>query len=248
MWLSWMICDDFILAGTDKRVSVGEVFSSNRCWNYVFEEAVKDDDGMTEMNKCRIQAWQILKRNVEILCHCKGSKRRVLNLYQFCIKNKNAGFKVKEVYGEFEKMLKQMEMENQKMQFCSFVPIWNENCDEPGLLKNGRSLDMHCKDQRERREEEGADVPPHPAADSRARGVRFLLISLALFSLFLSGDAAAADHSRFGLLCCRTFAMHPHPDDKQRARLSRELGLDSRQIKFWFQNRRTLMKASYLPS
>ncbi|KAG6528035.1 hypothetical protein ZIOFF_010173 [Zingiber officinale] len=45
-----------------------------------------------------------------------------------------------------------------------------------------------------------------------------------------------------------TFAMHPHPDDKQRARLSRELGLDSRQIKFWFQNRRTLMKASYLPS
>ncbi|XP_042460251.1 homeobox-leucine zipper protein ROC8-like [Zingiber officinale] len=40
-----------------------------------------------------------------------------------------------------------------------------------------------------------------------------------------------------------TFAMHPHPDDKQRARLSRELGLDSRQIKFWFQNRRTLMKA-----
>ncbi|KAL8150532.1 hypothetical protein V2J09_020340 [Rumex salicifolius] len=35
----------------------------------------------------------------------------------------------------------------------------------------------------------------------------------------------------------------PHPDDKQRLRLSQELGLTPRQIKFWFQNRRTQMKA-----
>ncbi|OAY81059.1 Homeobox-leucine zipper protein ROC8 [Ananas comosus] len=35
----------------------------------------------------------------------------------------------------------------------------------------------------------------------------------------------------------------PHPDEKQRMHLSRELGLEPRQIKFWFQNRRTQMKA-----
>ncbi|KAF3663947.1 Homeobox-leucine zipper protein ROC2 [Capsicum annuum] len=34
----------------------------------------------------------------------------------------------------------------------------------------------------------------------------------------------------------------PHPDDKQRKELSRVLGLDPLQIKFWFQNKRTQMK------
>lgn len=34
----------------------------------------------------------------------------------------------------------------------------------------------------------------------------------------------------------------PHPDDKQRKALSRELGLEPLQIKFWFQNKRTQMK------
>ncbi|XP_009611623.1 homeobox-leucine zipper protein HDG2-like isoform X1 [Nicotiana tomentosiformis] len=34
----------------------------------------------------------------------------------------------------------------------------------------------------------------------------------------------------------------PHPDDKQRKELSRELGLEPLQIKFWFQNKRTQMK------
>ncbi|XP_008240378.1 PREDICTED: homeobox-leucine zipper protein HDG11 [Prunus mume] len=37
----------------------------------------------------------------------------------------------------------------------------------------------------------------------------------------------------------------PHPDEKQRLLLSRELGLAPRQIKFWFQNRRTQMKAQH---
>ncbi|XP_066320681.1 homeobox-leucine zipper protein ROC8-like [Miscanthus floridulus] len=37
----------------------------------------------------------------------------------------------------------------------------------------------------------------------------------------------------------------PHPDENQRAALSRELGLEPHQIKFWFQNRRTQMKAQH---
>ena len=37
----------------------------------------------------------------------------------------------------------------------------------------------------------------------------------------------------------------PHPDEKQRMQLSMELGLAPRQIKFWFQNRRTQMKVSH---
>ncbi|CAK9327339.1 unnamed protein product [Citrullus colocynthis] len=35
----------------------------------------------------------------------------------------------------------------------------------------------------------------------------------------------------------------PHPDDKQRKQLSRELGLEPLQVKFWFQNKRTQIKA-----
>ncbi|WOL02611.1 homeobox-leucine zipper protein ROC8-like [Canna indica] len=41
------------------------------------------------------------------------------------------------------------------------------------------------------------------------------------------------------------FKVCPHPDEKQRMKLSRDLSLEPRQIKFWFQNRRTLMKAQH---
>ncbi|KAJ8479264.1 hypothetical protein OPV22_022991 [Ensete ventricosum] len=41
------------------------------------------------------------------------------------------------------------------------------------------------------------------------------------------------------------FKACPHPDEKQRMKLSRDLGLEPRQIKFWFQNRRTLMKTQH---
>ncbi|KAG9145399.1 hypothetical protein Leryth_008320 [Lithospermum erythrorhizon] len=37
----------------------------------------------------------------------------------------------------------------------------------------------------------------------------------------------------------------PHPDDKQRKELGRRLGLEPLQIKFWFQNKRTQMKAKH---
>lgn len=45
-----------------------------------------------------------------------------------------------------------------------------------------------------------------------------------------------------GCVGFRLFKDCPHPDEKQRLQLSRELGLAPRQIKFWFQNRRTQMK------
>ncbi|TYI78000.1 hypothetical protein E1A91_D06G180600v1 [Gossypium mustelinum] len=37
----------------------------------------------------------------------------------------------------------------------------------------------------------------------------------------------------------------PHPDDKQRKELGRDLGLEPLQVKFWFQNKRTQMKAQH---
>ncbi|KAL7099970.1 hypothetical protein ACP275_09G119800 [Erythranthe tilingii] len=39
------------------------------------------------------------------------------------------------------------------------------------------------------------------------------------------------------------FKESPHPDENQRLQLSKQLGLHPRQVKFWFQNRRTQIKA-----
>ncbi|KAI5076470.1 hypothetical protein GOP47_0008535 [Adiantum capillus-veneris] len=43
----------------------------------------------------------------------------------------------------------------------------------------------------------------------------------------------------------RVFKECPHPDEKQRLELSRDLKLDPRQVKFWFQNKRTQVKAQH---
>lgn len=45
-----------------------------------------------------------------------------------------------------------------------------------------------------------------------------------------------------GCFCFSLFKECPHPDEKQRLELSRRLSLETRQVKFWFQNRRTQMK------
>jgi homeobox-leucine zipper protein len=45
----------------------------------------------------------------------------------------------------------------------------------------------------------------------------------------------------------RVFRESPHPDEKQRQQLSQELGLSARQVKFWFQNRRTQIKVTASP-
>lgn len=48
------------------------------------------------------------------------------------------------------------------------------------------------------------------------------------------------------LFWCSFFKECPHPDEKQRLELSRRLGLETKQIKFWFQNRRTQMKVKFV--
>ncbi|GMG99550.1 hypothetical protein Nepgr_001390 [Nepenthes gracilis] len=53
-----------------------------------------------------------------------------------------------------------------------------------------------------------------------------------------SCDGAA----HFALRRWRFFKECPHPDESQRRQLARELGLEPRQIKFWFQNKRTQTK------
>lgn len=50
------------------------------------------------------------------------------------------------------------------------------------------------------------------------------------------------DSKRWFVCFLRLFKECPHPDEKQRLELSRRLSLETRQVKFWFQNRRTQMK------
>lgn len=53
-------------------------------------------------------------------------------------------------------------------------------------------------------------------------------------------------HSAFQIQQMESFFKEcPHPDEKQRQELGRALKLSPRQVKFWFQNRRTQMKAQH---
>lgn len=66
----------------------------------------------------------------------------------------------------------------------------------------------------------------------------FLLTYMYTFSLWIDFD--------FCGFYVSFFKECPHPDDKQRKELGRELGLEPLQVKFWFQNKRTQMKVDSL--
>ncbi|THG13084.1 hypothetical protein TEA_029730 [Camellia sinensis var. sinensis] len=59
----------------------------------------------------------------------------------------------------------------------------------------------------------------------------------------ISSESASEDINVSSANYCWFFKECQHPDDNQRRQLSRELGLESKQIKFWFQNKRTQTKA-----
>src|SRR5688572_1870155 len=44
------------------------------------------------------------------------------------------------------------------------------------------------------------------------------------------------------LLLCSLFQLSAHPDDPTRQELADKIGLEARQVKFWFQNQRTKTK------
>ena len=72
-----------------------------------------------------------------------------------------------------------------------------------------------------------------------------LILALFVILILAAGDRWRGVMASVVRVCVgRMFKECPHPDENQRLHLSRELGLEPRQIKFWFQNRRTQMKVS----
>uniref|UniRef100_A0A6N2MB30 Homeobox domain-containing protein n=1 Tax=Salix viminalis TaxID=40686 RepID=A0A6N2MB30_SALVM len=90
--------------------------------------------------------------------------------------------------------------------------------------------------------------PPHSASDPGNGIVSSTLIKLytALYgNVLLPLLAHMTCNQLFFVFGLSFFKECPHPDDKQRKELSRELGLEPLQVKFWFQNKRTQMKTQH---
>ncbi|KAI3752631.1 hypothetical protein L2E82_24666 [Cichorium intybus] len=68
------------------------------------------------------------------------------------------------------------------------------------------------------------DVPPDPSSSSRRRQKYHRHTPYQIQELEAS------------------FKDNPHPDEKERLALGKKLNLENKQVKFWFQNRRTQMK------
>lgn len=82
---------------------------------------------------------------------------------------------------------------------------------------------------------------PYTTSNPRNGSVSTLLFFLSCAPIFLPFWML---YIWLGVWCVRFFKECPHPDDKQRMELSRELGLEPLQVKFWFQNKRTQMKVT----
>lgn len=76
---------------------------------------------------------------------------------------------------------------------------------------------------------------------SKSKNSKRMLSSLTTFTPFFLSERVL-DFFFFWVNLISLFKECPHPDEKQRLELSKRLCLETRQVKFWFQNRRTQMK------
>lgn len=64
-----------------------------------------------------------------------------------------------------------------------------------------------------------------------------MVLHIDIYSLILTGILILFPKQRIFKEC-------PHPDGSQRREIAKEVGLVPKQIKFWFQNKRTHMKVN----
>ncbi|XP_022988693.1 homeobox-leucine zipper protein HDG2-like [Cucurbita maxima] len=94
-----------------------------------------------------------------------------------------------------------------------------------GLMKEAEDFDSATKSSSENHEVGSGDDQDHRQRSKKKRYHRHTQHQIQQMEAF--------------------FKECPHPDDKQRKELSRELGLEPLQVKFWFQNKRTQMKTHH---